>query len=201
LLVSAPVLLQGLHEEPPLVDDGARGLGLAVRPPDSVGLRLARDVRELGQQLLRDVFVLLEALLPETTEIEPQHGGGFVLPDVTGDALEREGRFAGALQSLDGDGPRWIGDQGAPDDFQLPTAAMERFAGEGIGVRVRTVGHGDGRRARRGGGGDRRFRRAGRFRRAPRFGRGGCCRGRCRRAGFWLSTGGWRDWPVQWRQR
>src|SRR5438876_2746520 len=90
LLVSASVLLQGVHEQSPLIDDGARGFRLTIRSADSLGLRLAGHVRELGQQLLRNVLVLLETLLPKTAEIESQHGRDFVLADVTGDALERE---------------------------------------------------------------------------------------------------------------
>src|SRR5207249_466980 len=79
LLVSASVLLQGVHEQSPLIDDGARGFRLTIRSADSLGLRLAGHVRELGQQLLRNVLVLLETLLPKTAEIESQHGRDFVL--------------------------------------------------------------------------------------------------------------------------
>src|SRR5262245_57135212 len=189
LLVAASVLLQGVHEQPPLIDDGTRGLGFAVRPPDAIRLRLARVVRELGQELLRDVLVLLEAFLPETAEIEPQHGGGLVLSDVTGDALERQRRLAGALQSLDGDGPWRISDQGTPDDFQLTAPSVEGFARDGVGVLVRAVGHGAGRRACRCRRAARRLRRA-RLR-----------RGRCRRGGFRLGRGSWNHWPCQRGQR
>ena len=157
LLASPPVLLQGLHEQPPLVDDGPRRFRLAERAADFLGLRLGRRLRELAQQLFRDVFVLLEAFLPETAEVEFQHGRGLVLPDVTGDALERERRFARPLEALDGDRPRRIGDEGAPDDLQLAAAPVERLAGDGVGVLVRAVGHRDCAGAGRGAG---RFRRS-----------------------------------------
>src|SRR2546427_8643060 len=66
LLAPASVHLQGVHEQAPLIDEGARGFRLTIRSADSLGLRLAGHVRELGQQLLRNVLVLLETLLPET---------------------------------------------------------------------------------------------------------------------------------------
>src|SRR5438309_1529219 len=73
-------------------------------------------------------------------------------PDVTGDALARARRFARPLEALDGDRPRRIGDEGAPDDLQLAATPVERLAGDGVGVLVRAVGHRDCAGAGRGAG-------------------------------------------------